>query len=100
MPDGAPKSSYELAMERLHKKDAEEGGGAQRLTDEQKTAIADVRKFYDASLAQEEVLHQSKVRHVFEPEALEELNRQYRRDRERLISDRDKKIEKIRLGDQ
>ena len=28
MSNGAPKSAYELAMERLRKKDAEEGGSA------------------------------------------------------------------------
>ena len=99
MTEGAPKSSYELAMERLRKKDAEGGETTQTLTEAQKAAIADVRKFYDASLAQEELMHQSKARAIFEPEALEELDRNYRRDRERLNSDRDKKIEKIRRGE-
>lgn len=96
MTDGAPKSAYELAMERLRKKDAEQGGSSQPLTDAQKAAIADVRKYYDASLAQEDVLYQSKIRSVIDPDAREELDRNYRRDRERLTSERDAKIEKIR----
>jgi hypothetical protein len=99
MTEEAPKSSYELAMERLRKKDAEGGETTQTLTEAQKAAIADVRKFYDANLAQVEVLHQSKMRATFEPEVIEELERNYRRDRERINSDRDAKIEKIRRGD-
>lgn len=99
MTDEAPKSAFELAMERLRKKDAEGGVTAQPLTDAQKAAIAEVRKFYEASLAQEDVLHQSKLRGVIDPEALEELDRQYRRERERLTSERDRKIEKIRRGE-
>ncbi len=52
------KSAYELAMERLRKKDAEGGVEHTPLTDGQKAAIAEVRKFYEARLAQDEVLHQ------------------------------------------
>ena len=36
MSDGAPKSAFELAMERLRKKDADEGVVEKSLTDEQK----------------------------------------------------------------
>jgi hypothetical protein len=96
MSEGAPKSAFELAMERLQKKDAEDGTSALPLTEAQRTAIADVRRFYDASLAQEDVLHQSKLRGVIDPETREELDRQYRRERERLTAERDRKIEQIR----
>jgi hypothetical protein len=58
--DEAPKSAYELAMERLRKKDAEEGVERRPLTDAQRTAIAEVRNFYEAKLAEIEVLHQDK----------------------------------------
>ncbi len=44
MPDDAPKSAYEIAMERLRRKDREEGVAERPLTDEQKAAIhADTR---------------------------------------------------------
>lgn len=99
MSDDAPKSSFELAMERLRKKDAEQGAASRPLTDAQRAAIADVRRFYEAGLAQEDVLHQSKLRGVVDPDAHDELDRQYRRERERLTSERDAKIEKIRRGD-
>jgi hypothetical protein len=95
---GAPKSAYELAMERLRKKDQEEGVEARTVTDAQKTAIAEVRNFYEAKLAEAEVLHQSKMRALFDPAARETLDQEYRRDRERLVSERDGKIEKIRRG--
>ena len=99
MTDGAPKSSYDLVMERLRKQDSETGASTQLLTEEQRTAIAEVRKFYEASLAQEDVLHQSKLRTAVDPEVRDELDRQYRRERERLNSERDAKIDKIRRGE-
>jgi hypothetical protein len=95
---GAPKSAYELAMERLRKKDREEGVEMRPMTDAQKASIAEVRNFYEAKLAEAEVLHQSKLRATFDPAARETLEQEYRRDRERLNSERDNKIEKIRRG--
>jgi hypothetical protein len=94
--DDAPKSAYELAMERLRKKDAESGTETRTLTDEQRTAIAEVRNFYEAKGAEVEVLHQSALRRATEPDARALLEEQYRRDRERLNSERDSKIAKIR----
>ena len=98
MTDESPKSAYELAMERLRKKDQEEGVETRTVTDAQKAAIAEVRNFYEAKLAEAEVLHQSKMRALFDPSARETLDQEYRRDRERLISERDSKMEKIRRG--
>ena len=94
--DDAPKSAFELAMERLRKQDAESGAENRPLTDEQRTAIAEVRNFYEAKAAEVEVLHQSTLRRAVEPEARALLEEQYRRDRERLSSERDSKIAKIR----
>jgi len=90
------KSALELAMERLKKKDAEEGVESRPLTDAQKAAIAEARNFYEAKLAEAEVLHQSKLKTTFDAEQRETLLQDYRRDRERLASERDRKIEKIR----
>ena len=96
--DKGLKSAYELAMERLQKKDADAGITNVRLTDEQKAAIAEIRNFYEAKLAEAEVLHHSKLRAAADPAARETLEQEYRRDRERLTSERDRKIEKIRRG--
>jgi hypothetical protein len=94
--DDAPKSSLELAMERLKKKDAEQGVTEHVLTDEQKQEIAEVRKTYGAKLAQEEILYKSQVQGQFEPDARRTLEENYRRDVERISHERDRKIEKIR----
>lgn len=94
--DEAPKSALELAMERLKKKDAEQGIGERSLSDEQKNEIAEVRKTYAARLAQEEILFKSKVVGLMDPESRRELESNYRRDVERLNHERDRKIEKIR----
>jgi hypothetical protein len=97
MTDEKPlKSSVELAMERLAKKDADAGIESKPLTEEQKAAIAEARNFYDSKIAEQEVLHQSKVRHTMDPTEREQLQLEYRHDRERLTSDRDAKIEKLR----
>lgn len=99
MPDdNAPKSAYELAMERLRKRDAEAGIEARPLTDAQKATIAEIRNFYEAKLAEVEVLHQSKMRTVMDPSERAALEQGYRRDRERLTSERDHKIEKARAS--
>jgi hypothetical protein len=97
MSDEAPKSALELAMARLKKQDAEQGVSDRPLTEDQKNEIADVRKTYGAKLAQEEILFKSKLAAVFEHDARQTLQDNYRRDVERLTHERDRKIEKIRM---
>jgi hypothetical protein len=96
--DKTLKSAYELAMERLRQKDAEAGVAAYALTGAQRTAIAEVRNFYEAKLAEADVLYQSKLRGTANPEEHATLTQEYRRDRERLASERDAKIDKIRAS--
>ena len=90
------KSSLELAMERLAKKDADAGIEIKPVTDAQKAAIAEARNFYDAKVAELEVLHQSKVNATFDPGERETLDQQYRREREHLITERDHKVARLR----
>jgi hypothetical protein len=97
MADDKPlKSAYELAMERLKKSDADAGIEVRTVTAEQKAAIAEVRNFYEAKLAEQQVLHQSTLRKTADPAARDALEAEYRHERERLLSERDGKIEKIR----
>ena len=97
MNDEKPlKSSVELAMERLARKDADAGIESTPLTDAQKAAIAEARNYYDSKIAEREVLHQSKLRTTHDPAEREQLQLEYRRDRERLTSDREAKIAKLR----
>lgn len=90
------KSAYELAMERLQKKDADAGVEHKPVTDAQKAAIAEIRNFYESKLAEVQVLHEGKMRELFEPAERDARMEEYRRDRERLTSERDAKIEKAR----
>ena len=99
MEDGSPRSAYDIAMERLRKKDADAGIENIPLTDKQKAAIAEARNFCEAKLAEREVLHESTVRRTIDPEARKAIEDDYRRDRERFVSDRDAKIERIRRGE-
>ena len=93
------KSSYELAMERFRKSDAEAGIERRPLTSAQKAAIAEIRNFYEAKLAEAEVLHHGRLRAIADPAERATREDDYRRDRERLTSERDTKIERIRRGE-
>ena len=90
------KSSYELAMERLRKKDAEEGRVEAPLTDEQRAAIADARSTYAAKTAEAEILYRSQAAAAFDPAALEELAANHRRDLARIHDDEARAVAKIR----
>ena len=92
------KSAFELAMERLRKNDEEAGVERQPVTDAQKAAIAEIRNFYEAKIAELEVLHQGRLRAAAEPGERAAREEEYRRDRERLSTERDAKIEKARRG--
>jgi len=94
--DDEPKTAYELILERLEKKDRDEGVREQPLTDDQRARIAEVRKVYEAKLAEREIFFNQSRRKADDPEALAALEEEYRRDRERLQSERDGKIERIR----
>jgi hypothetical protein len=94
--DTGPKSAYELAMERLKKRDAEAGIERKPVTDAQKATIAEIRNFYEAKLAEAQVLYESNRRKATDLTALEAIEQDYRRERERLTSERDHKIEKAR----
>ena len=96
MPDDAPKSALELAMERLRKKDSEEGVVERTLTDEQKAAIAEARQVYEARIAEREILHRDALRKARSHEEVAKLNEELARDRDRLANDRDRKLAAIR----
>jgi hypothetical protein len=96
MSDDAPKSAYELAMERLRKKDKEQSVEERPLTAKQKAAIAEARQFHQAKAAEREILHQAAVAAARTHEEVDKLNEELRRDQERLTNDRDRKVAEIR----
>jgi hypothetical protein len=85
-------------MERLRKQDADAGVVEQKLTDEQKAAIAEARSIYDARVAERQILHRQKQLTTFEPAEVEKMDEEYRRDMGRFATDRDAKIRRIREG--
>ena len=90
------KSSFELAMERLRKQDADAGIEQVSLTDEQKAAIAEIRRVYAAKMAEGDILHAASMRKTFDPSEHEALEAAFRADRQRLTAERDAKIAKVR----
>jgi hypothetical protein len=96
MSDETPKSAVELALERLRQKDRDAGVQEQPLSDEQRERLAEVRRIYDAKLAELEILHAASRRRAEGPEALEKLDEGYHRERERLNAERERKGAEIR----
>ena len=96
MTDEKLKSAYELAMERLRDKDVSEGAAERPLPDAMKAAIAEARSMCTAKLAEVEILHRSRVAGISDPEARRALEEAYRLDVQRITSERDSKIEKLR----
>jgi hypothetical protein len=92
----APKSAYELAMERLRRKDAEAGIVQAPLSDTQKGEIAELRNMAEARLAELEILHKARTAGVLDPGVLEPVEQEYRREVQRIAEDRDRKIARIR----
>ena len=87
-------------MERLRKKDAEAGVSTRPITDEQRAAIAEVRSLSDSKIAEQDILRQSAMNRLLgaDPAELDVVASQFRRERERLASERDAKVEKLRRG--
>lgn len=94
----APKSSLELALERLRAADHEAGIEETPLTDAQKTAIAEARSVGTSRLAEREILFKDALRKVHDPSEREKAEEEYRVDRSRIEADRDRAIDRIRHG--
>lgn len=89
------KSAYELAMERLNKKDAEAGIERKRLTDAARAEIADIRSLYRSKLAEAEILHRDALRSTADPAARQGLEEDYQRERARLMREQEARIDKV-----
>ncbi len=97
--DDAPKSSLELAMARLRRKDVETGEIQRELSPEQKAEIAEIRRVYEAKLAEADIMKRPKLPAGL-PEELREqvdlLNEQFLRERDIISAEREAKIEAVR----
>ncbi|HUD72990.1 MAG TPA: hypothetical protein VMQ62_13610 [Dongiaceae bacterium] len=96
----APKSAWEIALEKLNRQDKERGvDGPAALTPEQKEAIAEIRRRHQAGVAEGEILHRTNLGKAGDdPEALAKVEEEHRIDRRRLDDQRDREIAKVRAG--
>ncbi len=89
------KSAYDLALERLQQQGIEppkQDGLAPDVRDR----IAEIRQKTEARIAQLEILLRDTLRSTPDPLQRETAEREYRAERQRLESRRDREIEKIR----
>jgi Spy/CpxP family protein refolding chaperone len=91
--EGAPKSAFELAMEKLKARGNYE---ERKLTGEQKAAIADIRSRYRARVAEAEIQHQSRLASVTTYEELDKMKTELAREKERLNAEMEEKVEEVR----
>jgi hypothetical protein len=90
-----PKSSFELAMERLRASDPA-GANEKPLTAAQKEEIAEARRVAAARLAELEILFKDAMKKNLEPAEREKAEGEYQIDRQRINDDRERALEAIR----
>ena len=91
----APKSSFDLAMERLRASDPA-GANEKPLTAAQKEEIAEARRVAAARLAELEILFKDAMKKNLEPAERKKAEGEYQIDRQRINDDRDRALETIR----
>ena len=96
MTDESPKTAYELAMERLRRKDAADGVEEREVSKEQKAEIAEIRRVFAAKIAEAEIMYKSKIMALLDPEQRALAEQAHRRDLERLRDDQERKLAKLR----
>lgn len=89
------KSAYELALERLEKQGIERPR-EETFGEELREKIADVRRKAEAKLAELEILHQDRLKTLYEPAKRQEEEEDYLRERRRIEDDRERKIAELR----
>ena len=93
----APKSSFELAMERLRAADSAETK-EKPLTSTQKEEIAEARRVAAARLAECEILFKDALKRTSDSSEREKAESEYQIDRQRINDDRVRAIDAIRRG--
>jgi hypothetical protein len=89
------KSAYELALERLESQGIERPR-EEALSEEARAQVAEARRQAEAKLAELEILHRDRQKSVYDPAKRQEEEENYLRERRRIESDRDRKIERLR----
>ncbi len=92
-----PKSSFELAMERLRAADPA-GTKVNPLSSKQKEEIAEARRVAAARLAECEIPFKEALKQTHDPAAREKAEGEYQIDRQRINDDCERAIDAIRGG--
>ena len=89
------KSAYELALERLDSQGIDRPRqGA--VSEDTRREIAEVRQRAEAKLAELEILHRDRLKRLYEPSARQAEEQDYRRERQRIEEERDRKVDALR----
>lgn len=100
----ALKSAWEISQEKAAAIDGR-GEGELSLTEKQKVEIAEIRKEYDAKIAERDVMLQNKLKVAFVAveggaeggaEFAQQLKEEFIREKQALNEERDARIEKAR----
>jgi hypothetical protein len=97
------KSALELAMEKIGKIQSKEPSVA--LTDEQRQKISELRKQYDAKIAEKEIMMQAEIRQLLQRHAPQEaavaarqLQEQFQETKKALQQEAEEKIAAVRTS--
>lgn len=97
----AMKSALELAMEKVGKIQSDEG----TLTDEQRQRIGDLRKQYEAKIAEKEIMMQSEIQKLIRNRPPQEamagvrqLRDQFQETKKSLQQEAESKVAEVRSG--
>lgn len=93
----SPKSSFELAMERLRAADPA-GTKVKPLSSKQKEEIAEARRVAAARMAECEILFRDAMKQTQDPAEREKAEGEYQIDRQRINDDCERAVEAIRRG--
>jgi hypothetical protein len=94
----APKTSFELAMERLRAADPAAGKKEKPLTSAQKEKIAEARRVAASRIAEIEILFNDPQKQLRDPVEREKAEAEHQIDRQRINADLDRAIDAIRRG--
>src|SRR6185295_18918370 len=89
------KSAYELALERLESQGIERPR-EESLSDEARRQMAEVRSKAEARIAELEILHQNRLKSIFDPVKRQEEDDDYVRERRRIEDDREARLDTLR----
>ncbi|RMH58933.1 MAG: hypothetical protein D6679_03040 [Candidatus Hydrogenedentota bacterium] len=86
------KSAYEIAMEKTG------GRAGRRLTEKEKEKLAEIRKRFDAKIAETRILYEGKIRAAErsgDPGSAEVIREEMMREIEKIEDDREKERKKV-----